>query len=62
MRKLLLFVFAINIILLSYVTFQNNIYRNYLIPRLLWAVDTLYLDFSAERELYLSCKKQMVPM
>lgn len=62
MRKLLLFVFAVNLILLISVGAQNAIYKEYLVPRLVWAVDTLNINFMSQRDLYLTCKKHMVSM
>ncbi len=62
MRKLLLFVFAVNLILLASIGAQTYIYKYLLVPRLIWALDTVHLDFIAQRNIALSCKKQMVPM
>ena len=32
------------------------------IPKLIWSVDTLWLDFQGERELYQSCKHSLYHM
>ena len=61
MNRLLLFVFATDIILLSFLALDVEIYHQ-LIRKLFWAVETLKLDFDAERGLYLSCQKKLVPM
>ncbi len=63
MRKLLLFIFTVNIIFAAFLLYQNIIYKNLLVPKLTWAVQTLYLDFWAQRKLYLECEnKKKVPM
>lgn len=56
MRKLLIFVFAVNIILLSLSTYDIAVYR-YWFPKMIWAVDTLELNVLANREAWMKCKR-----
>ncbi len=58
MRKLLLFLFTVNLILLIFVSVENYVYSRVLIPRLIWSVETLKLDFDAQRNL----NKKIIPM
>ncbi len=58
MRRLLLFLFTVNLILLIFVTLEDYIYSHYLVPRLLWSVDTLKLNFDAQRNI----NRKAIPM
>lgn len=60
MRTLLSFILAVNLILLVYTTGENYIYSSYLIPRLMWSIDTLKINYEIMYGAAQACEK--VPM
>ncbi len=62
MRTLLLFLFTVNLILLIFVSVENYVYSRLLVPNLIWSVETLKLDFNAQRKLTLECRRNFTPM
>lgn len=55
MRRLILLIFALNIGLLALSQYEIMIYKQWF-PKMIWANQTLELDFQAQRQLLLSCK------
>lgn len=62
MQKLRLALIAVLTVLLILSTYKIIAYET-VIPRLVWAVDTLYLDYEAQQRLTAECRfSRQVPM
>lgn len=61
MNRVSVYLIIILIILLGSETYQISIYREWY-PKMIWAADTLRLNVEINRENWLTCKKNQVPM
>ena len=52
---------AVLTILLAFTTYKIIIYEQ-VIPRLVWSLDTMRLDYQGERSLYVQCERGHVEM